>query len=93
VIFSATLLANLLAVVPISGGLAQQFLQLGFNPQKIAWLNCVAFLGCIVLMAEADRIIGSSNHSSNLQLFIRYWAIPAAVSVGLISFVSVINYW
>ena len=92
-IFSATLLANLLAVVPISGGFAQQFLQLGFNPQKIAWLNCLAFLGCIVLMAEANPIIRISNYSSNLQLFIRYWAIPAAVSVGLISFISVINYW
>lgn len=93
VIFSATLLANLLAVVPISGGFAQQFLQLGFNPQKIAWLNCVAFLGCFLLMAEASRISRSSNHSSNLQLFIRHWSIPGVVSAVLISFVSVINYW
>lgn len=93
VIFSATLLANLLAVVPISVGLAQQFLHLGFNPQKIAWLNCVAFLGCFLLMAEASRISRSSNHSSNLQLFIRHWSIPGVVSAVLISFVSVINYW
>ena len=92
VIFSATLLANLLAVVPISVGLAQQFLHLGFNPQKIAWLNCVAFLGCFLLMAEASRISRSSNHSSNLQLFIRHWSIPGVVSAVLISFVSVINY-
>ena len=93
VIFSATLLANLLAVVPISVGLAQQFLHLGFNPQKIAWLNCVAFLGCFLLMAEASRISRSSNHSSNLQLFIRHWSIPGVVSAVLISFVSVIDYW
>ena len=93
VIFSATLLANLLAVVPISVGLAQQFLHLGFNPQKIAWLNCVAFLGCFLLMAEASRISRSSNHSSNLQLFIRHWSIPGVVSAVFISFVSVIDHW
>ena len=92
-IFSMTLLANLLAVVPISGGLAEQFHHLGFNPQKIAWVNCVAFLGSLVLMAEVNQISRISNHSSNLQLFIRYWATPGAVSAGLISFVSIINYW
>lgn len=93
VIFSATLLANLLAVVPISGGFAQQFLQLGFNPQKIAWLNCVAFLGSLELMAEINQISRISNYSNTLHLFICSWAIPGAVSAGLMSLGLSISAW
>ena len=93
VIFSATLLTNLLAVVPISGRLAEQFYHLGFNPQKIAWLNCVAFLGCLVLMAEANQISRTSNHSSRLQLFVRQWAIPGAVSAVLMSLGLALSSW
>ena len=93
VIFSVTLLANLLAVVEISGGLSQQFYQLGFNPHKIAWLNCVAFLGCLMLLAEANQVKKISINSGNLQLFIRRWTIPGALTASLMSLGGAVGVW